>query len=202
MRDAKPHNSDEDGALVAASRKGDLAAFECLVRRHQGRMLNIACRITGIYEDACEVVQDAFLAAHRGLGNFRGEARFTTWLTTITINLARNRLEQLRFRRKNEAFSLDDPLPGEDGDLPRDPPDRAPSPLDLVEQLGVREKLKGCIDALDTDFREVLVLRDLEEFSYEEIALVLRLHSGTVKSRLSRARESVKECLKKVVGVL
>ena len=202
MRERNVHTPDDDGELVAAARQGDLAAFEHLVHRHQARMLNIAFRIVGVYEDACEVVQDAFIAAHRGLKNFRGESRLSTWLTAITVNLARNRLEQLRARRKNEGVSLSDPHPTEDGEMVADPPSALPSPLELMERRTVQEKVRECIEALPPAFREVLVLRDMEEFCYEEIGAILNLRDGTVKSRLARARDAIRECLKRVIGVL
>jgi len=202
MRETRQSISDDDGELVAQARSGDLAAFERLVRSHQQRMLTIACRITGGYEDACEIVQDAFVAAWRGLGAFRGEARFTTWLTTITVNLARNRLDQIRTRRRNEPVSLDEPRENADGLLPREAVSGAMSVQEELERRDVRRHVQACIAELAPGFREVLVLRDMEDFSYEEIGTVLRLSGGTVRSRLSRAREAVRECLKRVIGVL
>jgi RNA polymerase sigma-70 factor (ECF subfamily) len=200
MSDTTFTNRDEDAALVASCLNGDLAAFETLVRKYQRRMLNVAFRITGGYEDACEVVQDAFVAAHRGLAGFRGEARFSTWLTSITANLSRNRLEQLLSRRKSEVLWLNEPLRREDGEIDGDPPSGEPSALEQLERQAVSEKVQGCIEALSPDAREVIVLRDLEEFTYEEIGVILKIREGTVKSRLSRAREAVKDCLKKFVG--
>lgn len=202
MRNNDTHIADADGELVSAAKRGDLAAFELLVRRYQDRMLNIAFRIVGVYEDACEVVQDAFVAAYRGLTGFRGDARFTTWLTAITANLSRNRRQQLAARRRNEGASLDDPLPMADCDLVPDPPSPAPGVQEELERQEVARKVRECIAALDTDFREVLVLRDMEDFSYEEIGAALMIRGGTVKSRLFRAREAVKDCLKRVLREL
>lgn len=189
--------TDDDADLVAACKRGELAAFEMLVRKHQRRMLNIALRIIGSYEDACEVVQDAFVAAHGGIGSFRGVARFSTWLTSITVNQARNRLQQLNSRRHREPVSLNAP-----GSLELDPPSPEPSAHERLEQCDVRRQVQECIGALPVDSREVLVLRDMEEFSYEEIGVMLRLAAGTVKSRLFRAREAIKDCLKRVLGEL
>jgi RNA polymerase sigma-70 factor (ECF subfamily) len=200
MSKTRQNPSDDDGALAARARNGDLAAFEVLVRNHQQRMLTIAFRITGEYEDACEIVQDAFVAAWRGLGAFRGEARFTTWLTTITVNLSRNRLDQIRTRRR--TVSLDEPRESADGHLPREAVSEMPSVQEELERQDVRRHVQQCIAALAADFREVLVLRDMEDFSYEEIATLLRLSGGTVRSRLSRAREAMRECLKRVIGML
>lgn len=191
---------DPDAAHVAAARTGDLAAFETLVVKHQKRMLNIAFRITGNHEDACEVTQDAFVAAYRNLGSFRGGAQFSTWLTTIVINLGRNRLKQMKSRHRREAYSLDAPLQTAEGEMAIDPPSREPSTLDRLEQKDRQNAVQDCIARLEPDFREVLVLRDLQEFSYDEIGDMLKVREGTVKSRLFRAREAVKECLKKVLG--
>jgi len=202
MSETRQGQGDDDGDLVARARSGDLAAFERLVRNHQQRMLTIAFRITGGYEDACEIVQDAFVAAWRGLCTFRGAARFTTWLTSITVNLSRNRLDQIRTRRRNEPVSLDEPRESADGFLPREAVSGTPSAQEELERRDVRHHVQKCIAELAPDFREVLVLRDMEDFSYEEIATALRLSGGTVRSRLSRARETVRECLKRVIGVL
>jgi RNA polymerase sigma-70 factor (ECF subfamily) len=193
---------DPDAALVASSQQGDLSSFELLVSRHQKRMLNISYRLTGSYEDACEVVQDAFVSAYRNLRGFRQEAMFSTWLTAITVNLAKNRLKRIQARRMREPASLDEPIRAADGELLPDPPSREPSVLDRMVQQDLRTKVRDCILGLEPVFREVIVLRDMHDLAYEEIGAALRLAVGTVKSRLSRARESVKECLKKALGSL
>jgi RNA polymerase sigma-70 factor (ECF subfamily) len=192
--------SDEE--LVAACRRDDTAAFETLVRRHQQAMLNIAFRIIGDYDEACEAVQDAFVAAYRGLASFRGTARFTTWLTAITVNQSRTSLARLTSRRRNEVVPPDPPR-GRGESLPAaDLPCSAPSALEQLEAREVQRQVRECIAALPLDSREVLVLRDLQECSYEEIGEVLKVREGTVKSRLFRAREAVKECLKRARGGL
>ena len=194
--------ADDDAGLVTRSRQGDLDAFEQLVIKHQKRMLNIAYRLIGDYDDACEVVQDAFVSAHRNVKTFRGDSKFTTWLTAITVNLSKNRLKHLKSRQGHEAYSLDDPVETNDGEMTIDPPSKAPSVLDQLEMCDVQSRVQDCIKVLDPDFREVLVLRDLQDLSYEEIGNLLKLHGGTVKSRLFRAREMVKDCLKRVMGEL
>ncbi len=193
---------DEDAALVLASRNGELDAFELLVTRHQKRMLNIAFRLTGDYNDACEVVQDVFISAYKNIGTFRGDAKFTTWLTTITVNLSKNRLKQIKARRSRMAFSLDDPIRTEDGTMTVDPPSPKPSVLDEMVKRDLRAVVQECIKKLEGLFREVLVLRDMQDFSYEEIGRILKVREGTVKSRLFRAREMVKTCLKRTAGEL
>jgi len=195
-------DSVDDATLAQACRKGDLAAFECLVERHQRMMINVAFRMTGVYEDACDIVQDAFIAAWRKIGDFRAEAKFSTWLTAIVINLSRNRLQQMQQRERREAYSLNAPLPGSDCDRVPDPPSGARSVLEQLEEAELRRHLQHCIDALSPEFREVLVLRDMQELSYDEVGGALKLREGTVKSRLFRARDAVKECLKKAVGTI
>ena len=193
---------DDDADQVSSCKKGDLAAFEQLVRKYEKRMFNIAFRITGDYEDTCEIVQDAFVAAYRGIGSFRGQAKFSTWLTSVTINCARNRLKQIQGKRRHEQFSLEDPLPTADGTMTMELQSNDPPVLELLEKRDTQSKVKDCIDALEPDFKEVLVLRDMQDFSYEEISAILKVPAGTVKSRLFRAREAVKDCLKRVMGEL
>jgi len=194
--------SDEDALLISSCKQGDMEAFESLVHKYQKRMFNIAFRIIGDYEDAGEAVQEAFLSAYRGIGKFRGDATFLTWLTAITVNLTKNRLKQVRGRRHHEIYSLDDPMQTDEGCMAADPPSNAPSVQDQLEQHDIRQKVQECISILETDFREVLVLRDMQEFSYEEISSLLKIALGTVKSRLSRARETIRDCLKRKLGDL
>jgi RNA polymerase sigma-70 factor (ECF subfamily) len=193
-------NTSDDVVLLEACRKGDLAAFECLVQRHQRMLLNTAYRMTGVYEDACDIVQDTFIAAWQKMGDFRGEAKLATWLTAIVINQSRNRRQQIRQRERREAYSLDAPLSGNDRESLPELPSRTSSALEQMEDAELRSFLMRCIDSLPPEFREVLVLRDMQELSYDEVAVALELREGTVKSRLFRARDSVKECLKKAVG--
>jgi RNA polymerase sigma-70 factor (ECF subfamily) len=202
MKIAQHADNVDDVALARACCNGDLAAFEILVERHQKMMINVAFRMTGVYEDACDIVQEAFIAAWRKIGDFRGDARFSTWLTAIVINLSRNRLQQTQQRNKREAYSLNAPLPGSDGKQMPDHASEARSVLDQLEEAEMRRFLALCVEALTPEFREVLVLRDMQEMSYEDVGGALNLREGTVKSRLFRARDAVKECLKKAVGTI
>jgi RNA polymerase sigma-70 factor (ECF subfamily) len=193
---------DDDAVLVASCTKGDMDAFETLVQKYQKRMFNIAFRMTGSYEDAGEVVQDAFVSAYRGLKNFQGRSKFSTWLTAITVNHSKNRLQQMKARHAREPLSLDDPVRTEDGSIAADPPSKGPSVLDRLEARDEQKKAQECIEALEPEFREVIILRDMQDFSYEEIGSLLKVREGTVKSRLFRAREAVKDCLKRAFGTL
>lgn len=190
----------DDAKLLKACRNGDLAAFEQLVLRHQGMLLNIAFRISGVYEDACDIVQDSFIVAWQKIGDFRGEAKLSTWLTAIVVNNSRTRRQRTRQSAAREAYSLNAPLPGHDGDSLPEMASASRSALDQLEETELRMFLQRCIAALPQEFREVLVLRDMQELSYDEVAGALKLKEGTVKSRLFRGRDAVKECMKRAVG--
>jgi RNA polymerase sigma-70 factor, ECF subfamily len=194
--------TDEETELVSAAKGGDFAAFEQLVRRHQTKIFNLALRMTGNYEDACDVTQEVFVAAFTQLATFRGKSKFSTWLTAIAVNRARNRLAQVRRREVREAVSLDDPVETDNGQLPREVASNEPSPHERLESKDAQQAVQDCISILPGEFREVLVLRDLQEFAYDEIAGMLKLREGTVKSRLFRAREALKQCLQRVMGEL
>lgn len=197
-------SNDDDIEFVFRSQKGDADSFEVLVKRHQKKMLNIAYRITGNYDEACEVVQEAFFSAFRSIKTFRGDARFSTWLTGITVNYAKNRLRQMQSRSYREPVSIDDPVETESGHFYHDPPSREAPAVERLERMETQKTVQECIDGLDNGQREVLVLRDMEDLSYDEISLILKIPGGTVKSRLSRARNALKDCLKmkKVIGDL
>lgn len=192
---------DEDYELVCQCQKGDVDAFGSLVEKYQKKMVNIAFRIIGDYEAASEVVQDAFVSAYKAIRKFRRDARFSTWLYRIVINASRNRMKQLRTRIQREGTSIEGSGDTED-DRKIDPPDPGPSALDQMEKKEVEAKVQACISSLDDEYREVLVLRDIQGFSYDEISDILKIPDGTVKSRLFRARDALKDCLKNVVGEL
>jgi len=202
MREKKQTIRDEDYEFVSLCKKGDVDAFEVLVKKHQKRMFNIAYRMMGNYEEASEIVQDAFVSAYRGIKNFRGRAKFSTWLYTIVINLAKNRLKQLKARLHHEKYSIDNPIPTHESQIHGEPASSDLSALERLEKRETQQKVQGCIDSLDGEFKEVLVLKDIQGFSYDEISDLLKVPEGTVKSRLFRAREAVKDCLKKVIGDL
>jgi len=202
VKERAPRPADDDSLLVFSCQQGKIEAFEALVEKYQKRMLNVAYRMIGNYEEACEVVQDAFLSAYRSKKKFRGEARFSTWLYSIVVNLSKNRMKQVKTRGAREVYSIDNPWETEEGSLSLDPPDQGPSVLEKLEQKEAEARVQGCINGLDSEYREVLVLRDIQGFSYEEIRDILKIPDGTVKSRLFRARDALKDCLKRVLGGL
>jgi len=194
MSAANTEIADEQ-QLLAACRNGDAGAFEQLVLCYQRGLYNVAFRISGNEADAAEIVQETFLAAWRKIKAFRGEARLSTWLTSIAVNQARTRWQQNRQKRSREE-SLDEAAEEKQG-APLQIASEQPSALELLERSVLRALLERCIRALDQGFREVLVLRDMREMPYDEVGQVLGLREGTVKSRLFRAREAVRDCVTK-----
>ena len=200
--DKRDSLQDDDNRYVSLCQGGDTNAFQVLVERYQKKMLNIAYRITGDYEEACETVQEAFLSAFKAIKKFRGEAAFSTWLTGITMNHARNRLKKIRSHSHHEGVSIDDPIETETGQIFYNYPSQEEPIIEQLEKKELQAKVQECIGTLDYEFREVLVLRDMQEFSYDEIHAILNIPEGTIKSRLFRARDTLKNCLKRVIGDL
>ncbi len=199
--DAQRHAQiDEDQETVSSCQEGNLHAFEEIVKKYQKKMLNISYRITGDYDDALEVVQDAFVSAYRNIDRFRGQSRFSTWLCAIVINQSRNRVRRIRMQSRRERLILDDPVENSDGFKKYEPASNDLTALERLEKRERNQRIQECIDALGDEFRETLVLRDIQGFSYEEIGDMMKIAAGTVKSRLSRARETLRECLKRNRG--
>jgi RNA polymerase sigma-70 factor (ECF subfamily) len=181
-------------ALVNAAKKGDVTAFEELVRRYDRNVFRIANHITQNREDAEDVVQDAFLKAYSNLGQFQGQSKFYTWLVRIAVNEA---LMRLRRRRPERMVSLDEDVKTEDDSVPREVADWSPNPEQLYGQGELKEILTKTIQGLPASFRTVFVLRDVEGLSTEETADALNLSIPAVKSRLLRARLQLRERLSK-----
>ena len=198
--DSKKATNDDDLEYVVLCQKGNVNAFEILVERHQKKMLNIAYRMMSDYDEACDVTQEAFLAAYKSIKKFKAEAKFSTWLYRIVVNYSKNRLKQLRNKAQREGVSIDDSGKIE-GALCQSSANDA-NPGAQMEKREREAQVQKCITSLDEEYREVLVLRDIQGLSYEEIKDILKIPDGTVKSRLSRARNALKDCLVKVIGDL
>ncbi len=187
---------DDEAALVARAKAGDVSAFEALVNRYEGKIFRLAQNITQNREDAEDVMQEAFLKAYGHLGNFHGDSRFYTWLVRIAVNEA---LMKLRKRRPGQ-FSIDEPV-GSDGDLmPREVEDWGPSPEDRFAETEMNEIVAEAVSKLEPAYRVVLQLRELEQLSTEETAELLGLSVPAVKSRLLRARLKLRHRLNKYFG--
>jgi RNA polymerase sigma-70 factor (ECF subfamily) len=184
---------DDEAALVAAAKGGDLRAFNELVNRYEGKIFRLAHNITQNREDAEDVMQDAFLKSFEHLRDFQGGSRFYTWLVRIAVNEA---LMKLRKRRPNQV-SLDEPVESEENLLPREIEDWGPTPEQRYGQTELNRILSNVIAQLEPAYRIVFLLRDIEELSTEETAQMLGLSLAAVKSRLLRARLKLRAKLSK-----
>src|SRR3954453_2930306 len=190
--ESKVGEPTDESVLVDAARKGDIGAFEQLVKRYDRNVFRIAQHITQNREDAEDVVQDAFLKAYQNLGQFQGNSKFYTWLVRIAVNEA---LMKLRKRKTSKTVSMDEDVETEDGSVPREVADWSPNPEQLFGQSELSDILAKTIQGLPTGFRTVFVLRDVEGLSTEETAETLGLSVPAVKSRLLRARLQLRERL-------
>jgi len=191
----------EDAALVRRCREGDLRGFEALVAKYQHRLYNAVYRMTGRPEDAEELAQEAFLKALEKLDTFGGRSSFYTWLYRIAVNLTlsqRRRAARVRFQPlttgeqdfdRSQAGKLSAEMAGR----------RNPGPAAAAESAETARRVSEALERLDDEFRVVVVLRDVEGMDYAQIADVLDVPAGTVKSRLHRARAMLRELLSDLV---
>jgi RNA polymerase sigma-70 factor (ECF subfamily) len=176
--------------LVAQAQQGDVQAFEKLVLAYQDRLYGLCYRLAGNHADAQDLAQETFVRAYRALDRFRQEADFGTYLHRIAVNL------WLNHRKRSQAvLSLDDPVPTGEGELSRQVADNNRQPEQVVEDGELKDLVWQALGTLGREHRAVLVLREMETLSYEEIAAALGVAPGTVKSRLSRARNALKKAL-------
>ncbi|MFZ3216326.1 MAG: sigma-70 family RNA polymerase sigma factor [Candidatus Acidiferrales bacterium] len=189
----QPQLETREAQLIRSVCAGDAAAFEELLRPYERLVYVTAVSILRNDADAEEVAQEAVLKAFSKLSSFRGECKFSTWLVQITYNEARMRL---RKDRRHLYEPLEDPLQDSNGDYwPRDFADWRPIPSELLEADQTRQALRDAINALHPTYREIVVLRDVENLSIKEVALVLDLSEGAVKTRLHRARLLLRDAL-------
>lgn len=185
---------DEDGPLVARAQSGDGQAFEALVRRYQRWVFTLALRMVGDRLDAEDIAQEVFLKAYRGLSGFRRGARFSTWLYAIASHHCLNHLTS-RAVRSRRLRRMDDPAAAPDTVSPSAldrVADDAPGPDAAVERRELRRAIHEALLQLTEDHRVVVILRDIHEMSYDDIAEALGVELGTVRSRLHRARMELK----------
>ncbi|MEN3012543.1 MAG: sigma-70 family RNA polymerase sigma factor [Dictyoglomus thermophilum] len=189
-------NKFSDQSLISLIKSGDKEAFNILVKRYEKKVLNILYLQLGNIPDLEDLAQEVFIKVFKNLNRFRGEAKFSTWIYRITINVAYD------YKRKfKEGYSLDEPI-GEDTEdtFEKVISSEEEDPLSIVEKEDIKKKLHKLIKELPKEYQEVLILREYEGLSYEEISEILRCPIGTVESRLYRARKELKEKLLKEVG--
>jgi len=180
--------SDEE--LIARFQQGDLQAFDILVRRYKDQLLNYVYRFVGNRSDAEDIVQETFLRVYKNKHYYKEIAKFSTWVYTIAGNLAKT---ELRRRKRRKVFSVSNFV---DEERDYDIPDLERNPEQEVEGSIKDDIIQKAIEKLPPKFKEVILLRDVQGFSYEEISQILNIPLGTVKSRVNRGRLKLQEDLK------
>ncbi|MBI5707753.1 MAG: sigma-70 family RNA polymerase sigma factor [Armatimonadetes bacterium] len=182
----------DDQVLIERAQKGDRSAFDDLIRKHERRAYQYACRLTSNPEEAADVVADAFVRVNNALPNFKGQSAFTTWLYRILTNCF---LDLKKKEKSRQTVSLEATLQTTDGELDRQVEDEDPSPHEQAETSERQRALEEAVSQLPEYQRAMIVMYHGEGLAYEEIAESLDLPIGTVKSRLNRARLSIRELL-------
>lgn len=179
-----------DEQLIARFQQGDVQAFDTLVRRYKDQLLNFVYRFVGNRSDAEDIVQETFLRVYKNKHYYKEIAKFSTWVYTIAGNLAKT---ELRRRKRHKIFSVSNFVNDEkDYDIP----DREIGPDKKVDGTIKEDYIQKAIEKLPPKFKEVIILRDIQGFSYEEISQILNIPLGTVKSRVNRGRLKLQEDLK------
>ncbi|HKK17410.1 MAG TPA: sigma-70 family RNA polymerase sigma factor [Opitutales bacterium] len=193
---AKTESLNPDELLIERVKNGDVAAYNDIVTRYYDRIFARVSQLLKNKQDAEEVTQDAFIRAQRGLENFRGDASFSTWLYQIATNLAHNRYWYWFRRKRDQSISLDQPL-GDEGDMTLENlmPSEGENPAEATVTQEFVDRVGECMRDLNEKHKEVLILRNVKNLSYDEIAEQLEISVGTVKSRIARARESLRELM-------
>lgn len=193
MADPTLRQSDEE--LIAAYQAGDTAAFNLLVGRYKHPLMNFVYRYLGDYDQADDIVQETFIRLYQKAGSYRPVAKFSTWIYTIATNLAKT---QLRNRARRGVFSLNRTR-GEEGEREREIRDERYPADRLAERTMQQEIIQRALAALPEQYREAVILSDIQELSYEEICAITGMNMGTLKSRLNRGRSQLQVLLKDLV---
>jgi len=178
---------DVDQQLVERVQRGDMAAFDLLVRKYQHRILAVINRYLNDFAEAQDVAQETFLRAYRALGNFRGDSAFYTWVYKIAVNTAKNHLVAQGRRTRTDSFAVDDAMHFNGESQLKD---RATPENELLRQE-IERNVTAAVDELPEELRTAITLREVDGLSYEEIAEVMSCPIGTVRSRIFRAREAI-----------
>jgi len=171
-----------DAECVRRVQEGDTNSFEILVRRHEKEVFNLIYRLLGNYDEALEIAQEVFLSAFKSIHQFRGEANFSTWLYRIGLNHASTRRKSLHSSQQRYV-----PLDGTEVIA-----DGALDPVKNVEHKEIQQRVQQALNSLDPEDARIILLRDLQDVPYEDVAEILDIPVGTVKSRLHRARQALR----------
>lgn len=181
-----------DELLIKRCQKGDIDAFEELISKYQKTAYNIALKTLKNPEDAMDASQEALIKVYKSMKTFKSDSKFSTWLYRIVVNTC---LDYIKKQSKAKVYSLDKELETNDGEIKREVRDNSLTPEEAFEKKETKKLVRDSIHKLDEKHKAVIVLRDIEGFSYDEIADIIECNIGTVKSRIKRAREKLKQII-------
>lgn len=181
--------------LIEKAKLGDKEAFGQLIMKHERRVYNVALQMVKNEEDAKDIAQDALIKVYRNINKFSGKSSFTTWIHRVTMNTALDALRKKKSRKEKDTYSLDERMEvNKDSDIHLRT-SQADMPEDVLLRQERKDALEDALQELKEDHRSVIVLREIQGLSYQEIAEVLETSEGTVKSRINRGRKKLKEIL-------
>jgi len=189
--------SQQESLFVLRLKANEDAAYDELVRTYNASIFHVAYRMLGDTAEASDVVQEIFIKVFRNIGSFKGQAALKTWIFRIALSEILNRLRWWKSRHRSSTVSLDDQPNGHEHYVP----DSGPSPEEMLESKERDLAIQQALGKLSSEHRSIIVLRDIEGFSYTEIADVLGISMGTVKSRLARGREDLKKSLIRYLSI-
>lgn len=183
--------------LIKRSQKGDINSFEELIKEYKKIAFNIALKILKNKEDAEDISQEALIKVYKNIDRFNMDSSFKTWLYRIVVNTC---LDHVR-KNKENPISIDQPIRSGHDEFYMDVEDYRPTPQEILETKLTQKMVMDAVNELEDDFKSIIILRDINDFSYEEISEILECNIGTVKSRISRGRQKLKEILEKNMAV-
>jgi len=192
-------SQQEDAGLVKAFQSGDKTVFDKIVLKYKDKVFNLCYRFLGDHAEADDCAQESFVKVYRSLQGFRLESTFSTWLYRLTVNTCKNKLGSLEYRYRKKMVRLNNPKETEEGTNPIEIKDESLSPIVEIERKEKEMLIQKAIDSLPEEQKTVVVLRDIEGLSYEEILKITGYKLGTLKSKLARARGELREKLKGVI---
>lgn len=184
--------SEQERLLIERAKSGDVESFETLIRNHQSYAYNIAYRMIGNEEDAKDAAQEALIKVFKNISAFKGDSAFSTWLYRIVMNTCK---DLLRKRKPNE-ISMDKGYETDEGEVHLEIEDNTNDPVSKYEQKEVRVTIKSALDELPENYKSVVILREIQGMSYDEISEIEDIPVGTVRSRINRGRKILREILK------
>jgi RNA polymerase sigma-70 factor (ECF subfamily) len=189
-------NYRDDIRLIEEFTRDERAAFNKIVLKYQDMVFNVCIKMLRDRDDALDVSQEVFISLYRHLKEFRQESLLSTYLYRICMNMCKNRLRSRARLSRNVAYSIDSPVETEHGPIRREIDSGTPTPRDETSDKERRKVVRDTVDSLKTEYKEIIVLKEFEQLKYKEIAAILGIDIGTVKSRLARARAELKQKLK------